>query len=646
MWLRTVVVLVMGGLLAPGVAAAADVPFERAAYNTVATSQQGNVTTMRVTERPAGLSYTATLDPAKTYRIRVVGRTSQRGVVMRIRTDDRLRYLRAPNGLYSARVHGARALEILLFRHYSTDDEEYRIFELSAAACVDQCPSDNDLREEILDDRPALAAALAAGDRVGAATEIMHWAAVRTPVAAGAPMLQTQTDGLTAAELWYDQLSTHEIGVLCAGASAFLIKLLDLFGISAFELDFGDPDVYTHAAVVVDAGEESTPEWHLLDPTFDTTLRAAGSRAPLPLAAALEAWRAGRSDLIEVESGSLIGRPVVYDPESDGSPWDLLCDDVVTSGWSGCGLRQLANDFDAVFEAAGHGRGYDAMLSLFARGTLFSTEHFATPPAFGRMHAILGDALRAGDSAVHIADLPLAPRNLTRPSLMAEPATPAAGLQLTARDDVWQPHPGGWDVDPAAVSGPSSALVEWLRCTATCTAVPGAGGRNYAVSAPDLGARIVARVTVANRWGATTVQSSPSEPVVLGDLPPKRAAVAPSSVTAATWQAPPSTDTASRDARRSSADRSTRAVEARPTAPIAAPRARIEGTRRAGRVLRCATTAVPARAAISWWRESGRRAGSGRHYRVRAGDRGHHLRCRATSGATVTRSTAVRIRSR
>ena len=636
MGLRLIVVsLVLCGLLPAGVAGAAGVPFARAAYNAVETTDHADVTTLRVTERPAGLSYTATLDPAKTYRIRVRGRTSLRGIVMRIRTDDRLRYLRAPNGLYSARVDGATELEILLFRHYATDDEAYRILELSAAECVDQCRTDDDLRAEIRADRPALAAALAEGDRVGAATEVMHWSAVRTPVAGGAPLLQTQTDGLTAAELWYDQLSTHEVGVLCAGASAFLVKLLELFDIPAFELDFGDPAVYTHATVVVNAGDAAAPEWHLLDPTFDTTLQAAGSRAPLPLAAALEAWRAGRSDLIAVDTGSLVGRPVVYDPESDGSPWDLLCDDVATSGWSGCGLPQLANDFDDLFEAAGHGRGYAAMLSLLAQGTLFSTAHFGTPAAFVGMHATLRDALLAGDSGVHVADLPLAPRNVTPPSVVSEAAGSAGARRIAAGDDVWQLQPGGWETDPPAVGAPSSATVQWLRCTSTCAVIPGATGRTYSVTAADLGARLAARVTLANRWGATTVRSAQTEPVAPSDLPaPPSGAPAPPPAVRATPPVP-------------SAARSARAVEVRSSSAVVSARVRIDGTRRVGHRLRCVTTAVPGSAVVTWWRESGRRVGrSGRHYRVRAGDRGHRLRCRAAFGATTVRSSAVRISRR
>jgi hypothetical protein len=611
------VVLAVLGLF-PAAAAAGDVPFQRAAYNLVDASDAGGITTMTVTARPGGLSYTAELDPTKTYRLRIVGRTAQTGVVMRIRTDDRLQYLRAPNGLYGARVVATKQLEILLFRHYASDDEQYRIFEVSLQDCAAACPGDADLRNEILRARPGLAAALAREDRLAAAVEVMHWAAPRIPVSGGSPLLQTRTDGLTAAELWYEQLRSNEVGVLCGGASAFLIKLLDLFDIPSFELDFGDPAVYTHATVVVDAGDAITPAWHLLDPTYDAVLQVAGSGAPLPLPEALEAWRAGRSDLIDVRTESLVGRPIVTDPDGDGIVETLRCDEDAASGWSGCGLAQLAHDFDEVFDDAGHGRGYDAMLSLLARGTLFSTDHFGTPEAFQAMHDTLRAALRDDDAAVHVADLPLAPRNVTAPSL----ARAGVADVFTVDAGSWRLRPGNWDRARQDLDSSPRAGVRWLRCRDRCVAIAGAAQMTYAPSLADVGARLIAEVSVANRWGSTTTKTSATAPIAA-----QTPVDAPRSLL-------------------SPREESAVAPAGRPATRATPPRLRIEGVRRVGEGLRCVARGLQRSAHVTWWREHAGRVGTnGRRYVVRSKDTGHRIACRAAFGGSVVRSRAVPIRA-
>jgi hypothetical protein len=588
--------------------ASADVQLQRLPYNAVEVSDAAAITTMRVTARPGGLQYTAALDPTKTYRLRIRGRTTDNGVVMRIRTDDQVRFRRAPNGLYGARVAGAAELEILLFRHYETDDERYRIMEVSVEECAGQCKTDADLRNEILSDRRGLARALASDDRLAAATEIMRWVAVRVPVAGGTPPLITQTDGLSAAELWYDQLATHEVGVFCAGASALLVKLLHLFGIASFELDFGDPAVYTHATVVVDSGRPGAPEWHLLDPTFNVVLLAAASNAPLPLPEALEAWRAGRTDLIRVSEQSLIGRPIVYDPDADGIPEPLSCDADVTSGWSGCGLGHLAHDFDARFEAAGHGRGYAAILSLLARGSLFSTAYFGTPQEFVEMHARLRASLTQHDATTHVADLPLPPRNSAPPQIAG---SAQLGRTVALGTGDWQLSPGDWDTG-ATVTPEPTAAVQWLSCVDACAIIAGAHGVSYTPSAREIGARLAARVTVTNRWGSTAAETTMSPRVV----------TVPSSV------------------------RRTPKPGASPArADVHTPRrAWIVGVRRVGSQLRCVTSGSPVAASVTWWRDDRRilRA-TGSRYRSRILDRGRFVDCRARLGDVVLRSHAVRV---
>src|SRR3954468_18229405 len=138
---------IVAALLVPVATASAAVvgpQFHASPYGRVEVDETPAQATIRVVDRPGGVSYVAALDPAKTYRVRVRGRVERKGVVLRFRTDDRYVYDRAPNGLATLRVRDARELEVLVFRHYADDDERYRLQELTVEECA--CPGDADLR--------------------------------------------------------------------------------------------------------------------------------------------------------------------------------------------------------------------------------------------------------------------------------------------------------------------------------------------------------------------------------------------------------------------------------------------------------------------------------------------------------------------
>jgi hypothetical protein len=67
-------------------------------------------------------------------------------------------------------------------------------------------------------------------------------------------------------------------------------------------------------------------------------------------------------------------------------------------------------------------------------------------------------------------------------------------------------------VDAGSWSGsaPLELTYVWLRCGKSCTAVTGADGAHYRVSAADIGSRVEARVTATNAIGATTAATNPS----------------------------------------------------------------------------------------------------------------------------------------
>ena len=100
-----VCVTVLLSLAAPASASVIGPQFAAAPYGRADIQASPAETVVRVTDRPGGVSYVASLDPTKTYRVRLRGRTERNGMVLRWRMDDRYVYERAPNGLSTLRVH-------------------------------------------------------------------------------------------------------------------------------------------------------------------------------------------------------------------------------------------------------------------------------------------------------------------------------------------------------------------------------------------------------------------------------------------------------------------------------------------------------------------------------------------------------------
>jgi glucose/arabinose dehydrogenase len=107
------------------------------------------------------------------------------------------------------------------------------------------------------------------------------------------------------------------------------------------------------------------------------------------------------------------------------------------------------------------------------------------------------------------------------PPLSLEP--PAVIGRLTA-GGIARVDPGTW------IRGAGDASVQWLRCNAggrSCVGIVGATGPSYRLRIPDIGRRLRARVTLANRFGSGSALSGPSpvirSPIVISrivfDLP-------------------------------------------------------------------------------------------------------------------------------
>jgi hypothetical protein len=614
--LRLLTLALLTSVLLPASAhATVSSAFTQSLYGSGVATTSTDGTVIDVPARPGGARWRADLDPVTEYRIELDGHRSDGGMVLRITTDAGHTYLRAPHGRWTMRVSDTRSVEILVFSHYPTDATTYRVDGLTISECGASCPDDGQLRQQILAERPLLQAALDRGDELAAATELLRWASPRIPAAAnvGTQDLGIANDDLSAAEIFYDRFGDPQLGVFCGGAAAALQALLDLFGIDAFQFAFGDPAVYTHVVVVIRVERPGMTSWHMLDPTFNLRLRLARG-ADLPLLEAAELWRAGRFDLVELDTAPLGARTVIVGHTPDGDPIRTRCDAGAFVSEM-CDLEQNDLGWRDTFIAAGHGTGYAATFSLMAKGTLFYPDKLGVPAAFRDAHHRLKTAVTEGHADMHVADLPLVPAVIEPPRILG---SPQVGERLVALPGSWDLEPGRWDRS-AAVRDPANPTVTWYRCSEMgCKQIPGAAGLEYVATAADTGQALAVGATAANRWGAApTIMSSHTELITAAPPGP----------------APPPGDVTS-----------ARTATAAPSSGAARTRRRpaIRGTARVGRSLRC-TVAGGSR--IRWTR-SGRRIHRviGRTYRVRSRDSGRLISCSALVDGKRLRSASVRVR--
>ena len=110
--------------------------------------------------------------------------------------------------------------------------------------------ANSDLKALILKETPGLAEALKNKQIWLAEKLVLRWAAPRITWDGGGYALATS--GYDAAQIYYDFFQPHTMGVYCGGSSDFLHKVLNLFGLPNFPMDFGThkPNL-THVTVIV-----------------------------------------------------------------------------------------------------------------------------------------------------------------------------------------------------------------------------------------------------------------------------------------------------------------------------------------------------------------------------------------------------------
>ncbi|MFN2470686.1 MAG: hypothetical protein ABR583_06800 [Gaiellaceae bacterium] len=444
-------------------------------------------------EGPGGLWYSADLDPAKTYRVTVHGAPRATPFVWRHSVDDHSPvWEAAPTGIAVLRVTDTARLDMLIYRD---SPGTYLVRAVTVEECGDACPGDPELRDQILAELPELDGLLAGTDDYKAARLLLGWVAPRvawtgSDRAMGGPA-PLDTAALSAAEIYYDYFVPEAAGVFCSGAAEFFSKVLDLFTIQHFRLEYGDVrNDLTHAAVVVTRTAASgRTEWLALDPTFNADYTRRDTGRPLSLDTMLELWRNGMGGRINAREGSLATRSVIF-TQADGDVEAVPCGEI--SSFSACSLRSYLEAWRDQFLATGYEEGIEGFVQILGTGTLFRTAELAVPERFLAMHAVFRDAVTNRRSDVQVAPIP--------PILQASPLIAGgveAGQELRAVGGQWAGRPIAWHT-------------QWARCDLagfTCRAIAG-GDAALTLTDDDVGH--VLRVTVVGEN-----EEGLSDPVVL-----------------------------------------------------------------------------------------------------------------------------------
>lgn len=249
------------------------------------------------------------------------------------------------------------------------------------------------LTSRILSEVPGLSDRLDAEESYEAAKLLLGWAAPRIVWADDGQSL-IRTRGKSASTLLKRYFEPARKGVYCSGAADFLHKLLNLFEIKSFVVEFGTTtDFLTHAVVMVTCpAEEREPGFYLLDPTFNMHFTDQDSDAPITVEALLGRELTGRLDSVGVQLGSLEERMVVK--HSGRAELERFRCGSSDGASPGCGLETYMTIWAPAFERNGFGTGLAGLLNLLATGDLFRPQRLGVPSSFRHIHAEAG-ALRS-----------------------------------------------------------------------------------------------------------------------------------------------------------------------------------------------------------------------------------------------------------
>jgi hypothetical protein len=219
--------------------------------------------------KPEGIGLTYKLDPNKRYLVSITGQFYKIRPLLGIRvagTPDRI--LPAPNGKIFYNVFNTSKVTLFLNIHPKI---KYQLNSIQFHECP-QCVDQKELTQLIQKDKPQLDILLKR-DHLLAAQSLLDWTANRTPFALSREF-HDKTENLNrmAPEEIFNLFSLNLAGVYCGGSSLFLNKILTLFGIDSFAVDFGDVnDLLTHTTVIVAKHSGNRWNYYIFDPTFNVT---------------------------------------------------------------------------------------------------------------------------------------------------------------------------------------------------------------------------------------------------------------------------------------------------------------------------------------------------------------------------------------
>ena len=463
-------------------------------------SQDEGGTRVDVGDAPGGAMYVLELDPARSYRVSFRGTNLQGRFVLRVRRDEgSYEYRWAPAGVEVLRVTGVSTLELLL---YSDEPGSYRLLGVESGACDGECPDDERLREKVLAQTPGLAERLSRGDTLAAARLIARWAAPRIP-AAGAGSVPLNTSGRSAAELHYDFFQPSAAGVYCGGAADFLAKLLKLFAIDSFTVDFGQvTDGLTHVTVVLplDGPGEAT-RYVMLDPTFNFQPGVHRTGRLVTVPEMLELWRAGLSGEIDWGEAGLEERKVILTDKATGVPSVVPCS-LGEPASAHCNFSNYRAITDPKLDAHGFQRGSDGLLQLLGTTTIFTfVGEPDVPEEFLELVHRFKTAVLSGDDDVHVADLPIPPVSVRSPRVEG---VGVVGEPLAVRPEIWHER-----------TPPTTTIYRWSRCDrrSRCVTVKEGESATYTPRTADVGRVISVSAYGSSAFGGQRSMTSRTMPI-------------------------------------------------------------------------------------------------------------------------------------
>jgi hypothetical protein len=213
-----------------------------------------------------GIFLNKQIDPKKKYILSVAGEDilGKASTRLTIGGDRTYAYVGKEGSQWT--ISGAEHLEVLF---YADAPFTYSVDRISLSDC-DACGTNDDLKNKILAEIPELDGLLKS-DRYAAAVRLLDWASNEYVFAMSDNIIKTNSkvQSESAADLYFLEFQPRHWGGYCGAAAVFFEKILRLFDLDAFTVNFGEiQDDLTHVTVVL----HISGDFFILDPSFNLQL--------------------------------------------------------------------------------------------------------------------------------------------------------------------------------------------------------------------------------------------------------------------------------------------------------------------------------------------------------------------------------------